>query len=123
MKVLLPIKPLYVTRILNGSKRFEFRKRPFGRTVNRVVIYASSPVMKVVGEFELLGVLVGKKDHVWQKCKDFAGVDRALFDAYYSGRDEACALKVGKVVRYDKPLDLVNCYGVKPPQSYCYLPD
>lgn len=121
MKVLLPIKPVYVDRILCGSKRFEFRKKPFGRKVDCVVIYASSPVMKVVGEFVLDGYVVGDKDYVWQMCKDYAGVDRAVYDTYYWGRECACALKIGNVVRYKTPQNLKECFGIKPPQSFCYL--
>ncbi|RAX12581.1 hypothetical protein CKY02_11450 [Photorhabdus bodei] len=40
MKVLLSIKPEYVDRILNGSKKFEFRKVAFkNNQVQSVVIY------------------------------------------------------------------------------------
>lgn len=51
--VLLPIKPRYATRIMDGSKRVEFRRRPFGRVPEWVVIYASAPVKQVVGLFAL----------------------------------------------------------------------
>lgn len=123
MIALLPIKPKYAAKILDGSKRFEFRKRPFGRKVESVVIYASSPVKKVVGEFTLLGYVKGNKELVWQECKDYAGIDRALYDGYYANSEEACALKICKVIRYEHPRDLSTTYGIKPPQSFCYLPD
>lgn len=123
MKVLLPIKPQYVSRIFDGTKRFEFRKRAFGRKVDRVVIYSSSPIMKVVGEFELLGTIVDTKDCVWELCKDFAGIDKNAYEAYYSRQEVAFALRIGNVVQYDRPLGIKDALGIKPPQSFCYLKD
>lgn len=121
LKVLMSIKPVYAEKILNGEKLFEFRKRPFLKSVERVVIYASSPVKKVIGEFELCGFLIDRKDRVWQKCKEHAGVTKTAFDTYYAKESRACALIIGEVVRYPKQFNLMQCFGVRPPQSYCYL--
>lgn len=123
MKLLLPIRPEFVKKILSGTKRFEFRKTKFKRKVDTIVIYASSPVKKIVGEFELLGIISGTPDDVWMKCKMFAGVDKVLFDGYFQKSDVAYALEIGKVVRYDKPRNLWETYGIRPPQSFCYLSD
>lgn len=121
MKLLLSIRPEFATKILSGAKRFEFRRQMFKRTVDVVVIYATSPVKKVVGEFEPVGVVSGEPDDVWLKCKKFAGVDRTLFDVYFQKSQVAYAIKIGNVVRYDNPLDLMATYGIKPPQSFCYI--
>lgn len=52
--ILLPIKPVFVERILSGEKWYEFRKRlPLG--IERVVIYETAPTKKVVGEFHCKG--------------------------------------------------------------------
>ena len=52
MKVLLSIKPEYASKILDGTKRYEYRRAIFKRTeVTTVVVYASDPVRKVIGEF------------------------------------------------------------------------
>ena len=123
MKLLLPIKPEFAKKILAGTKRFEFRKTMFKRKVDTVVIYASSPVKKIVGEFKLLGIISGAPDDVWSKCKAFAGVDKMSFDEYFQKSDIAFALEIGKVVRYDEPCDLGETYGIRPPQSFCYISD
>lgn len=52
--MILSIKPEYVTEIEARRKRFEFRKAIFKQKVGKVYIYASAPVSKVVGEFELV---------------------------------------------------------------------
>ena len=40
-------------QILNGTKTFEYRKNRFRRqNIDSIVIYATSPVMKVIGEVQ-----------------------------------------------------------------------
>jgi hypothetical protein len=41
--VFLPIKPIYAERLMDGTKRFEFRRRPMSADVTHIVVYASSP--------------------------------------------------------------------------------
>lgn len=123
MRVLLSIKPEYAEKILNGTKRFEYRKAvPRSEAVRTVVIYATMPVGKVVGEFEVAGVLREKPDVLWKRTKDASGITRTFFDQYFSGRDEAMAIAVRKPKRYAKPLSLEDVSGsLIPPQSFQYL--
>lgn len=51
MKVILSIKPEFVEKIINGEKKFEYRRKIFKKDVEKVLIYASSPIKSVVGEF------------------------------------------------------------------------
>ena len=48
MRVLLSIKPEFAEKILNGAKRYEFRKQAFAQPVEAVVLYATKPVGKIV---------------------------------------------------------------------------
>ncbi len=48
--MLLSINPEHVEKILTGQKQFEFRKVRCRSDVSKIVIYATSPVMKIVGE-------------------------------------------------------------------------
>lgn len=73
-KVLMPIKPEYAEQILAGTKTFEYRKTRFKRNnVDAIVIYVTSPVMKVLGEVELLDTLedspkiFGEKLHIMEE--------------------------------------------------------
>lgn len=123
MKVLLSIKPEYAEKILNGEKRFEFRKSLFGNVgVTAVVIYVTKPVGKVVGEFEISEVLRDKPAKVWARTKRFAGIDKVFFDSYFEGRNMAVAIGVGTVRKYREPLELTH-FGdsVTAPQSFRYL--
>lgn len=57
-KVLMSIKLKYATQILNGAKTVEYRKNRFRRqNVEAIVIYAISPIMKIIGEVKLVGML------------------------------------------------------------------
>ena len=48
-KILLSIKPIYVNKILNGTKKYEYRKRkPKRNDIGKLIIYSTSPIKKVV---------------------------------------------------------------------------
>ncbi|MEC4170199.1 ASCH domain-containing protein [Pseudomonas sp. MS-1(2024)] len=123
MKVLLSIKPEYANKILSGEKKFEFRKVSFTNTkVNTVVIYATKPVGKVVGEFEILHIYSDSPSNIWERTKKFAGIEKKYFDSYYEGKDLAVAIAVGAVHEYEKPKNLSDIgAGVSAPQSFCYI--
>jgi predicted transcriptional regulator len=124
MKVLLSIKPQYAHSILDGTKKYEFRRRVYKDSrVHTVVIYATKPVGKVVGEFSIKDVHTDHPDSLWEYTKDFSGITKSLFTEYFSGRDVGHAIEVKKVKKYRKPMELRDLLpsGVAP-QSYAYLP-
>ncbi|MDY0903082.1 ASCH domain-containing protein [Pantoea agglomerans] len=123
MKVLLSIKPEYVDKILSGEKRFEFRKVSFSEQgITNVLIYATKPVGKLVGEFEVTNIHEGSPEFIWKLTKPFAGIEKKYFDSYYEGRNKAVAIAIGKVNVFETPMDL-NSLGerITPPQSFCYI--
>ncbi|WP_024851591.1 ASCH domain-containing protein [Hydrogenovibrio kuenenii] len=122
MRVLLSIKPEFAEKILSGQKRFEFRKVVFkNQNVRSVVIYASSPVQKVVGEFDVQAILSMPPEDLWCKTFKYSGIEKDYFDQYFLGRETAFALKISSPQEYEKPFDLKKL-GIKvPPQSFCYL--
>jgi predicted transcriptional regulator len=123
MRVLLSIKPEYAEKILNGTKRFEYRKAaPRNQAVRTMVLYATQPIGKVVGEVEIAGVLREGPDVLWEQTSKASGITRAFFDAYFSGRELAVAIAVCRPRRYAKPIDLEAVSGSPtPPQSFQYL--
>ncbi|RAU48780.1 MULTISPECIES: ASCH domain-containing protein [unclassified Pseudomonas] len=123
MKVLLSIKPEYAEKILAGTKRFEFRKAIFKNpSVKTVVIYATLPIGKVIGEFDFDVVLSDKPEKIWQETKKHSGISKKFFSNYFDGRSTAHAIAVREVRRYDMPLDLIDIIPSGcAPQSFCYL--
>lgn len=122
MKVLLSIKPQFAEQIFNGNKKFEFRKTIFkNEDVKTVVVYASSPIQKVIGEFEIEMILNDSPDKLWKKTKKYAGIDEEYFYQYFADREYGFAIKIKKVKKYKKPLCLKADFNLTPPQSFLYL--
>ena len=81
MKVVLSIKPQFAEKIFNGTKQFEFRNSIFkNKKVKSVVVYASSPVQKVIGEFEIEEILMENPATLWEITHNFSGITKEYFD-------------------------------------------
>ena len=121
--VLLSVKPQFASAILDGTKTFELRRAVFRACgVHRAVLYASMPVGRVVGEFEIAEVLAMELDDLWHATRHGSGIDRAYFDRYFHGRTSGYALRVRAARRYPRPRHLGRHYGIgHPPQSFRYL--
>jgi predicted transcriptional regulator len=123
MKLLLSIKPEFVEKILSGEKRFEYRKAGFKRSdVRTAMIYSTSPVKKLVGEFDVEEVIYGSPDNIWKKTHAQSGITKTFFDSYFESRKTAVALRIGDVRAYDTPIapeEIID--GFKAPQSFKYL--
>jgi predicted transcriptional regulator len=123
--VLLSVKPRFAEAILNGAKKFEFRRAVFrDPDVQRVVLYASSPVQRVVGEFTVDAIVEMELESLWEHTELYAGIGKEYFDEYFAGRELGFAVAVGETHRYSEPLDLDRDFGIQhPPQSFRYLYD
>jgi predicted transcriptional regulator len=123
MKVLLSIKPEFADKIFQGTKLFEFRRSIFKNTnVKKVIVYASSPVQKVIGEFEIDFILKNSLDELWCKTEEFSGITKEYFFQYFSNKEEGFAIKIKNHRRYKQPKSLKEDYNLLPPQSFLYLP-
>jgi len=123
MDVLLSIKPKYVKSIIEGDKRYEFRKAIFrNRSVHRVFIYASAPVKRIVAQFEISAILEDHPAVIWDRVRDNAGIDETEFFSYFAGRERGYAIGIGNLREFETPVDpRVEIPGFVPPQSYCYM--
>lgn len=119
--ILLSIKPEYVTEIFNHTKLYEFRKRIPQKPIEKVIVYSSDPVQRVVGEFEVLDTIKMKPSPLWESTKKAAGITRAKFREYFHGCDVAYAFKIGNTMLYEMPKTLKD-YGIcSAPQSFYYI--
>lgn len=120
-RILLSIHPQFANAIIDESKKFEFRKTKCRKHVDRILIYATAPTGMIIGEVEVVDVLVGEPESIWEQTHRKAGITRKSFDEYYRGKDSAVAYKLGTVKRYSRPRPL-SSVGVKSaPQSFIYL--
>lgn len=120
---LMSIHPRYSSAILSGSKRVEFRKRPLASDIEVVVIYTTSPVQAVTGEFIIAGQIMDTPAALWDRLNEVGGIDPDSYFAYFAGHDQAVGILIDDVKTYarPRPLEAVDP-GARPPQSFKYLP-
>ena len=122
MKVLLSIKPEYVSKIFDGSKKYEYRRTIFTRSeVTRVVVYVSHPIKRIIGEFEIGGILYDEPHSLWALTKQYAGINKTRFFDYFRDRAKGYAIEIKSTRTYDEPLLQSSLMISSPPQSFIYL--
>jgi len=119
--MLLSINPEHVENILSGKKLYEFRKTRCRSDINTILIYSTSPVMRVVAEAIVEDVIVGSVLEVWRMTRDYAGVSYKFYRRYYKGKGLAVAYKLGDVTKFSHPKELSDFGIAHPPQSFVYL--
>jgi predicted transcriptional regulator len=123
MKILLSIKPEYANKILSGEKKYEFRRKIHkNQSVKTIIIYATKPIGKVIGEFSIKEIHSGHPILLWEQTKKFAGIEYPLFNRYFEGCSVGYAIEVKKIIKYANPMDLSDFIesGIAP-QSYTYI--
>jgi len=125
MNVLLSIKPEFADRILSGEKRYEFRKSVFRDpgAVDSVIMYASSPVKRIVGFFTFSEIIEFPPKVLWQKYGDRSGIaNEERFFEYFEGKETGYALKIEEVSEFAEPVDPTSAVeGFRPPVSFKYV--
>lgn len=119
--ILISIKPEYVAKIFAGTKRFEYRKRLCKEKIDKMVVYSSYPVKKVVGELIIKDTICDDKLVVWHKTHAYGGISKENYDKYFEGNNKAVAFEIEKVIFYKKPKKLEDYNVTSAPQSYVYI--
>ena len=120
-RILISIHPEHVKNILSGLKKYEYRKTIARQEVSSMLIYETSPTMKVVAEVEIDSVLTYPPEVLWKLTQDDSCISKGFFDSYFKERRFAHAYKLGKIKIFNKPKTLSE-YGIKSaPQSFIYL--
>ncbi|MBB6496042.1 hypothetical protein [Methanococcus maripaludis] len=124
MTILLSIKPKYVKEILNGSKKYEFRKSIFKKYDKNelVFIYSSYPVKRIVGTFIVGDIIENCPKILWNEFKNVSGIKESEFFKYFKEKDKGYAIQINKLNEFENP---VNPKDINPdfraPQSFCYI--
>jgi predicted transcriptional regulator len=122
----LSLRPRFAELLLDGDKSVELRRvRPDVAPGTSVLLYASSPTMKLVGRAEVAAVKVAPIVQIWREHGRETGISRGEYNDYFDGLDEAVAIKLVNIRRLDRPRPLQDLRdslaGFQPPQSYRYL--
>ena len=119
--IVISINPEHVKNIINGTKKFEYRTRAAKQDVNKIIIYETVPVKKIVAEAEIIEILAMNPNDLWNETKKFSGISKEFFDRYFKNKKIAYAYRLGNVKVYDEPKELYE-FGLKnAPQSYAYV--
>jgi len=120
-KIIISINPVHVDKILNGTKKYEYRTKAAKRDIHSLLIYSTYPTKKVVAEVEIIEVLEMTPSDLWESTKEFSGIEEEFYNLYFENREVAFAYKLGKVVTFESPKSLVD-FGLNyAPQSFVYL--
>lgn len=122
MKILLSIKPEFVSKIFAGEKRFEFRKQIPKKPFKKVFIYESSPTQNIVGWFLVSRIIKDDPDTIWDECNSKSGIEKRNYYKYCNGNKKIYALEIKKYHKFDVPINpfyLISNFN--PPQNFSYL--
>ena len=123
MKVIISIRHNFCKMIFSGQKKYEYRKRVFTRSdVDKVYIYATKPICRIVGYFTIAAMIEDSPNVMWQMTHEGSGITKEYFDAYFKNCDMAHAIKIGEVVKFDTPIDPKKVIkNFTAPQNYRYV--
>lgn len=120
-KIIISINPKHVENILNGIKKYEYRKIAAKKDISSIIIYETYPIKRIVAEVEVIDVLMLDPETLWKKTKKESGISKQFFDNYFCNKKIAYAYKLGKIKKYESPKTLSD-YGIKvAPQSFVYI--
>jgi predicted transcriptional regulator len=124
--LLLSIRVRFSKLIFAGAKTVELRRlHPRINPGDLVFMYVPSPVKAVEGAFEVKKVLSRSTESIWRQFGSKTGLSKREFDTYYQGKETACAIVIGRVWRFGKPVHLETLKesrkGFRPPQSHHYI--
>lgn len=115
-EVLLAIKPEFAEKILNGDKKYEYRKRLARGDSNYLYLCCGR---KIVGKVKIIAVMDGPKECLWEYTADGAGISHKQFLEYFKDVEIAYCYALGKSERLDMSLE---DFGLKKgPQSFQYI--
>ena len=121
MNAILSIKPQYANAILKKEKTVEFRKKVFKNEVDRVYIYSSSPVKRIVGYFTIDKIIEAKPKKLWNDFNDVGSIDKKSFFEYFDNSKIGFSICLNEVCEFDKHIDPRDIFeSFTAPQSYCY---
>ncbi len=118
--IVISINSEHVDKIIKGSKKYEYRRKIAREGVDKLIIYATAPIKKVVAEATVIDILALPPGALWEETKEYSGISKEFFFDYFKGKDIAYAYKLGEVRVYDEPKSLSD-FGLKGAlQSFAY---
>lgn len=122
----MSIKPQYWNKIASGKKTVEFRKRVWkDHTLpTKVIVYATQPIGKIVGEFITDNIISDRYPKLWSQTKDLGGISSDEYFDYFVESEIAHAIVIKNVKIYQNQKsinDFTSNRVTRAPQSWQYF--
>ena len=127
------IRPEYAKSILDGTKKYEYRKVACKKPIEKMLIYATAPIMQVVGEADIREVLVGetateleagtRKTPSWEDWYNWGDTQKETDKADCEHQEKE--IQTTRTYEYDDNWELTRCTekaegGKKTVHNYTY---
>lgn len=120
--IMISISPNESEQLFDNGRSVVFFKVAPKYPVEKVLVYVTSPIQKVIGEFDLLKIDVNSVNSSWNKYRSSSVISsRKEYLEYFSSHKEAHALLASKVYKYRRPKDLASFNMKKGPSGFTYL--
>lgn len=123
--VIFSIRPTHASKILDGTKTVELRRRFTGgiRPGTLALIYTTSPTSALTGFARIQEVQRLAVPDLWKRHRGAACLRKGDFEAYFSGLERGYAIILTSAKPLNRPVSLPELrerFGFEPPQSYQY---
>ncbi len=124
--IVVSIKPEFVNKIFDGSKKIELRKvAPNAKPGDLMVIYSTFPEMAIVGVCKIEKVVKASPEEIWENHSEILGIDEARFLEYYTGSTTAVGIFIEISRRFKDKIPLKSIKQLfpnfAPPQTFKYF--
>lgn len=122
MNLIISIKDKYIKEMRKNNKKYEYRKTIFKREINKIYIYSTSPIKKIVGYVNFSNFLEGKPEDIWEKTKEYSGINKAEYMRYFNHKKKAYAIDFSDIFFFEESIDpYKELEKFRPPQSFAYF--
>lgn len=119
--IMISLEKSLIETIINDEKEVIFLKRLPVKPVERVLIYSTKPIGKVIGEFDLKSTQRLSKTKAWNTYGSRSIFKRKEFDKYFESSKDVKLLEISGFILYRKPKSLENYKMIKGPSGFTYL--
>lgn len=124
--ILVSIDGKYVSKLLNGTKKVELRRRPINVPEgSRVWIYSKIPEGRVNAMGVVSRIYKGAPHNIWERYHHVSGIDKSDFLNYFDGTEEGCAIEFEYVRALEDSISLETLRSelkrFQPPQFFKFL--
>ncbi|MCV3734313.1 F0F1 ATP synthase subunit alpha [Ureaplasma miroungigenitalium] len=120
--IMVSVSPEEAEALFENEKPVLFFKVTPVQPVERVIVYATAPVKKVVGEFDLEEIKILNPRTAWRTYGANSVIKTAKeFNAYFANNSEAHVIIASAIYKYSNPKTLDKYDIKKGPSGFTYL--